>query len=119
MDVIARYPKPWVSYLQVTEWTSPIRLEFFEEQVQSFLPSVELVMHCALLLPRYAFPVGLDIVDKFARVPNWMTKPVNTATVVRAMKIALEEKDTTLFQQLRTLLCGSGREFLLRPGILS
>lgn len=119
MDVIARYPKPWVSYLQVTEWTSPIRLELFEEQAQSFLPPLELVMHCALLLPRYAFPVGLDIVDKFARVPNWMTKPVNTATIVRAMKIALEEKDTTLFQQLRTLLCGSGREFLLRPGILS
>ena len=118
LDVIARYPKPWVSYLQVSEWSAPIRLELFEKQAKSFDRPAELVMHCALLLPRYAFPVGLDIVDKFARIPNWMSKPVNTA-VVRAMKIAVEEEDTTLFQQLRTLLCGSGREFLLRPGILT
>ena len=119
LDVIARYPKPWVTYLQVSEWSAPIRLEFFEKQAKSFAQPAELVMHCALLLPRYSFPVGLDIVDKYARIPNWMSRPMNTATVVRAMKIALEEEDTSLFQQLRTLLCGSGREFLLRPGILS
>lgn len=28
----------------------------------------------AALLPNYAFPIGLDIVDKFAAVPGWMTK---------------------------------------------
>ena len=28
----------------------------------------------ASLLPNYAFPIGLDIVDKFAAVPGWMTK---------------------------------------------
>ena len=26
------------------------------------------------LLPNYGFPVGLDIADKFAHVPNWMTR---------------------------------------------
>jgi hypothetical protein len=25
------------------------------------------------LLPGYGFPVGLDIADKYAHVPNWMT----------------------------------------------
>jgi len=28
----------------------------------------------AALLPNYAFPIGLDIVDKFAAVPCWMSK---------------------------------------------
>ena len=114
---IARYPRPWVSYLQVNEWTSPIRLEMFRRSTDTFENTAKLVMHCALLLPRYAFPVGLDIVDKFARIPNWLSRPVNSATVVRALKIALDDDDTTLFHQLRTMLCGSGRDFLLRPGI--
>lgn len=28
----------------------------------------------ASLLPGYAFPIGLDIVDKYAAIPGWMTK---------------------------------------------
>jgi hypothetical protein len=28
----------------------------------------------ASLLPGYAFPIGLDIVDKYASIPGWMTK---------------------------------------------
>ena len=114
---IERYPKPWVSYLQVNEWASPIRLELFRRDVERFDDAARLVLHCALLLPKYAFPVGLDVVDKFARIPDWLSRPVNTTTAVRAMKIALDEDDMTLFSQLRAILCGSGRDFLLRPGI--
>lgn len=115
---IARYPKPWVSFLQVSEWTFPIRLELFQSEVDRFDAVARLVLHCALLLPKYAFPVGLDIADKFARIPNWLSRPVNTAVAVQALKTALDAEDTTLFRQLRAMLCGSGRDFLLRPGIL-
>lgn len=114
---IALYPKPRVSYLQVTEWSAPIRLEIFEKDLAKFRDTAELVMHCALLLPQYAFPVGLDIVDKFSRIPDWMSRPVNTHTAVQALKRALDQGDTDLFDALRRILCGSGREFLLRPGI--
>ena len=116
-DVIVHYPKPRVSYLQVTEWNSPMRVEMFDEDLDRFQETVSLVMHCALLLPRYAFPVGLDIVDKFSRIPDWMSRPVNTYTAVRAMKQALDQDDTQLFDALRRMLCGSGRDFFLRPGI--
>ena len=116
-DVIVRYPKPRVSYLQVTEWNSPVRVEMFDKDLDRFKETVSLVMHCALLLPRYAFPVGLDIVDKFSRIPDWMSRPVNTYTAARAMKLALDQDDAQLFDALRRMLCGSGREFWLRPGI--
>jgi len=116
-DVIVRYPKPRVSYLQVTEWNAPVRIELFENELDRFKDAATLVMHCALLLPRYTFPVGLDIVDKFARIPDWMSRPVNTHTAVRAMKQALDRGDMRLFDALRRTLCGSGREFLLRPGV--
>jgi len=116
-DLIVQYPKPHVSYVQVSEWSAPFRLEMFENKLPAFERTAALVSHCSLLLPRYAFPVGLDIADKFAKVPNWMTRPVNTHATVQALKGALESGDTRSFDALRRLLCGSGREWLLRPGI--
>lgn len=115
--VICNYPKPMVSYLQATEWSAPVRIEMFEKDIPRFTETAELIMHCSLLLPRYAFPVGLDIVDKFAKIPNWMSRPVNTHMAVRAMKRALDSGDSKLFDSLRRMLCGSGREWLLRPGV--
>jgi hypothetical protein len=87
----------------------------FEKDLGQHQEIASLVMHCALLLPRYAFPVGLDIVDKYARIPNWMSRPVNTHTAVRVLKRALDDGDTKLFDSLRRMLCGSSREWLLRP----
>lgn len=115
-DVIVRYPTPRISYLQVTEWSPPIRVEMFEKNLGDFDWIAKLILHCALLLPRYAFPVGLDIVDKYARIPNWMSRPINTHTTVRVLRRALDEGDTRLFDSLRRMLCGSGREWFLRPG---
>ncbi len=114
-DKIALYPVPWVSYIQVTEWSAPLRVEIFEKDLPRYPAIAALAFHCALLLPRYAFPVGLDIVDKFAHIPNWMSRPVSTNTAVHALKIALDRGDTQLFNALRRMLCGSQREWLLRP----
>jgi len=114
-DKIGQYPVPYVSYLQANEWSAPIRVELFKKDHNRFAEIAALVLHCALLLPRYAFPVGLDIVDKFAHIPDWMSRPVNTHTAVQALKQALDQGDTKLFDALRRLLCGSEREWLLRP----
>jgi hypothetical protein len=116
-DVIVNYPKPLVSYVQPTEWNAPVRIEMFAKDRDRFSQTAALVMHSALLLPQYAFPVGLDIVDKFAHIPNWMSRPVNTHTAVQALKRALDSGDKRLFNALRRMLCGSRREWLLRPGI--
>jgi hypothetical protein len=118
-DVIIRYPAPMVSYIQPTEWNAPIRLEMFAKDSERFVEAAKLVMHSALLLPRYAFPVGLDIVDKFAKIPNWMSRPVNTNTAVQALKGALDRGDSKLFDTLRRMMCGSKREWLLRPQVVS
>ncbi len=112
---IERYPRPWVSYLLPTEWGQPIRIEVFSRDLDRFPALARLVMHCAWLLPRYAFPVGLDIVDKYAKVPNWMTRPVNTNTAVQALRRALDTGDTTTFNAMRRMLCGSTRDWLFRP----
>lgn len=117
-DKIGQYPQPLVSYLQATPWTAPVRVEMFARDRERFTETANLIFHCALLLPRYAFPVGLDIVDKFAKVPDWMSRPVNTRTAVVALRRALDDQDAKLFDTLRTMLCGSGREWMLRPGVM-
>lgn len=116
-SVIARYPKPWVSYIMPSEWSQPFRIEIFDKDLGNFDQTAELLMHCALLLPRYAFPVGLDIVDKFAHIPNWMARPINTHTAVQTMRRALDSGNEEVFDALRKLLCGSSRDWLLRPKI--
>lgn len=116
-DVIVRYPKPRVAYLQPTEWNAPVRVEMFEKDVPRFRETIELIFHCSLLLPGYAFPAGLDIVDKYAKIPDWMSRPINTRVVVSTLKQALDSGDTKLFDSVRRILCGNGREWLLRPGI--
>ena len=112
---IQQYPLPWVSYLLPTEWAQPVRVELFEKDLQHFQELARLVMHCTWLLPRYAFPVGLDIVDKYAKVPNWMSKPVNTNTAVQALRRAMDAGDMGTFNALRHMLCGSTRDWLFRP----
>ena len=112
---IQQYPLPWVSYLLPTEWAQPVRVELFEKDLQHFQELARLVMHCTWLLPRYAFPVGLDIVDKYAKVPNWMSKPVNTNTAVQALRRAMDAGDMATFNALRHMLCGSTRDWLFRP----
>ncbi len=69
------FPSIKGTYVQVNENTEPIRVEVFsklgEDQVKEAVRRVYLYSR---LLPNYGFPVGLDIVDKFAHVPSWMTK---------------------------------------------
>jgi hypothetical protein len=87
----------------------------FEQSVPAFPEIARFLMHSAMLLPGYAFPVGLDIADKFAKIPNWMSRPVTTRMMVTAYKRALDSGDHKQIDALRHLLCGTERDFFFRP----
>jgi hypothetical protein len=68
------FPRVQGSYVHVSETTEPIRIETFLELGEDQLEKCALrAYRYARLLPGYGFPVGLDIVDKYAHVPEWMT----------------------------------------------
>jgi hypothetical protein len=68
------FPLLRASYLQVTDTTEPIRFEVFQDLGDEQLRAAACrIFLYSRLLPGYGFPVGLDIVDKFAHVPGWMT----------------------------------------------
>jgi hypothetical protein len=68
------FPQIQGCYLQVSETTEPVRVEVFDalgaDQIDEAARRTYLY---ARLLPGYGFPVGLDIADKHAHVPNWLT----------------------------------------------
>lgn len=68
------FPKVRGSYICVSETTKPVRVEVFDELgEEQIVEAVRRAYLYARLLPGYGFPVGLDIVDKFAKVPAWLT----------------------------------------------
>lgn len=60
-------------YVHVSETTEPVRVEVFSELgADQVTEAVRRVYLYSRLLPGYGFPIGLDIVDKYAHVPAWM-----------------------------------------------
>lgn len=112
---IAEYPKPFVSYMLPSEWAGPIRVEIFEKSLKQYPEIARFLMHSSMLLPGYAFPVGLDTADKFAKIPNWMGRPVTARMMVSAFKRALDSGNARQIDALRHLLCGTERDFFFRP----
>jgi hypothetical protein len=68
------FPRVCGCYVHVSETTEPLRVEVFEELgAEQLVEAVRRTYLYARLLPGYGFPVGLDIVDKYAHVPAWLT----------------------------------------------
>jgi hypothetical protein len=76
---------------------------------------VRLVIHACRLMPNYAFPAGLDIVDKFAKVPNWMSRPIHSTMAVQLMKRAMDTGNPKMVEAAKRMLCGTTRDWLFRP----
>ncbi len=114
------FPKITGMYLQVSENTFPIRIEVFgglpEEQAHEVLQRIYLY---STLLPGYAFPIGLDIIDKFAKVPNWLTSAYEKLIKYHIMaqlyqgQVTDEELRKIIIQALYT----TQRDWLFRPSV--
>jgi len=114
-DVIANYPLPTVTYIGVGEYSQPLRVEFFAEPPDGYDLCLRLVVHSCRLMPHYAFPAGLDIVDKFAKLPNWMSRPINATMAVQLLKRAIDTGNPKIIEAAKRMLCGTQRDWLFRP----
>ncbi len=69
------FPRVAGCYVHVAPSTEPIRVEVYQDLGSEQLDAAARRAYLyARLLPGYGFPVGLDVVDKYARVPAWMTE---------------------------------------------
>ncbi|MBI2761276.1 MAG: DNA double-strand break repair nuclease NurA [Chloroflexi bacterium] len=105
-------------YLCISETTEPIRVEVFselgDEQVAEAARRVYLY---ASMLPGYGFPVGLDIADKFAKVPAWLSNAYSKLIRFQ-LGVSLQQGDISDAEMRRLLVQAiymTHRDWLFRP----
>lgn len=119
-DPAIGFPRVTGFYVHVSETTEPIRVEVFtdlgEEQVR--LAGGRSYLY-ARLLPQYGFPVGLDIADKHAKIPAWMTDAY--AKLIRHhLGVSLQHgeiRDAELRRILVQAIYMTHRDWLFRPKV--
>jgi len=111
---IGAYPDALTTYLKPSNLVMPFRVEAFEN-ISDFDGVLDLILHTSRLLPSYGFPVGLDIVDKFSKVPSWMTRSVKGQHQIVLLKKALESGDARTVAFAKRVLAARGRDWLFRP----
>lgn len=111
---IREYPEVLTTYLKPSALVMPFRVEAFTN-IPNFVDVLDLIMHTSRLLPSYGFPVGLDIVDKFAKVPAWMSRGIKGQHQVVLLKKALESGDPRTMAFAKRVLAAKGRDWLFRP----
>lgn len=111
---IRDYPPALTTYLKPSATVLPFRIEGFEN-ASGFDAALDLVLHTSRLLPSYGFPVGLDIVDKFAKVPAWMSRGVKGQHQVVLLRKALESGDPRVVTFAKRVLAAKGRDWWFRP----
>jgi len=113
---IRDYPNALTTYLKPSELVMPFRIEAFEN-IKDFVNVLDLILHTSRLLPSYGFPVGLDIVDRFAKIPAWMSRSVKGQHQVVLLQKALANGDPRVLAFAKRVLAARGRDWLFRPSV--
>lgn len=112
------FPHVTGCYLQVLENTEPIRVEVFSQLGESQVTeAVRRVFLYSRLLPGYGFPVGLDIADKHAQVPAWLTDAY-TKLIRHHLGVSLQQGQISDAEMRRILVQAiyvTHRDWLFRP----
>lgn len=113
--VVAQYSKPFATLLKTSEFSFPFRVELNDTGNLKQQEIMRTLYHTARLLPRYAFPVGLDIVDKYAKVPDWLSRNISARVAAAVLNRTIAEGDARMVSQVRQLLAHTPRDFFYRP----
>lgn len=111
---IRKYPKPLTTYIKLSENSEPLRVETFESTLK-LEHWYSILYYTSRLLPSYGFPVGLDIVDKYAKIPSWMSRSVKGQYATILLRQALDSGDPAAISFAKRILVAKGRDWLFRP----
>lgn len=112
---IKSFPRPLTTYVKPHAETMPIRVEAFKTGPFDFNELLLLIVHMSRLLPRYSFPVGLDIVDKHAKVPEWMSRQMGVMLTAQLMRRAMDTGNPAVIRMARRIVSANTRDWLFRP----
>ncbi len=107
------FPKIFIGYLRTNENQSPIRIESLQcpNKIQE---DYEYILATSKLLPNYGYPVGLDVVDKAAKIPAWLGRAAKGYYSKFYLDLAIESADKKTISSALKMLQG-GRVWRNRP----
>jgi hypothetical protein len=117
--VVRQYPRPHALMLKSEDASFPFRVELNPAAVAQHEFLARFLYHTARLLPRYSFPVGLDIADKYAKIPDWISRGISTELSAAVLRRAMRTGDAHIVTQIRLLLARGPRDFFFRPSARS
>ena len=113
-DKIESFPSVHIGYIKINDHSAPIRIESLNPS-KSLIKDYEYILATAKLLPNYGFPVGLNVVDKFAKIPNWMSKASRKYYATHLLKQAIRSKDQNTISLAVKILSKKVRSWRNRP----
>ena len=114
--VVAQFVAPIATMIKCSATNFPYRVEMaVAPDTEELDRLMSLLYHMSLLLPNYSFPVGIDIADKYAKIPDWLSKGLSARLTANVLRKVLETGDAKLLMKVRRLLALSPRDFFFRP----
>lgn len=112
------FPSVRACYVKVSETTEPVRVEVFDDLGSEQIPAAAKRAYLySRLLPGYGFPVGLDVADKFAHIPKWLTDAYGKL-IQYHLGVSLQRGEITDAEMRRVLVQSiymTKRDWLFRP----
>ena len=112
------FPSIQGCYVHISETTEPIRIEVFKDLGGNQITEAACRVYLySRMLPGYGFPVGLDIADKYAHVPNWLTDAYGKL-IRHQLGVSLQSGEINDAQMRRILIQAiymTHRDWLFRP----
>ena len=113
-DKMSEFPKVNIGYIKVNDNQSPVRIESLNYP-SNLKSDYKYILAASKLLPNYGFPIGLSVVDKFAKIPNWMGKASRNYFTTHLLKQAVKNKDQNTISLALKVLSKSNRSWINRP----
>ena len=111
---MSEFPKVNIGYIKVNDNQSPVRIESLNYPL-NLKSDYKYILAASKLLPNYGFPIGLSVVDKFAKIPNWMGKASRNYFTTHLLKQAVKNKDQNTISLALKVLSKSNRSWINRP----
>jgi hypothetical protein len=112
------FPRVRGCYVHISATTEPVRVEVFDELgTEQIVEAARRTYMYARLLPGYGFPVGLDIADKHAHVPAWLTNAYSKL-IRHHLGVSLQRGEISDADMRRILVQAiymTHRDWLFRP----
>lgn len=108
------FPKVFIGYIKTSDNQAPVRIESLNYP-KYLIKDYEYILGTSRLLPNYGFPVGLNVVDKFAKIPNWMSKTSRKYYATHLLRQAIKNKDQNTVSLAVKILSKKSRSWKNRP----